>query len=111
MVEKDPALEALWKQVLDAWEDDATHNAFLEYCRARDQLVEAAVRYRGMAGDHSRAVIAEKKLKAVALLAMTKLEVSRSEPPASRRHPTAYGLIAFFLIATLGLVAYVMRTR
>ncbi len=111
MPERDQALEALWKRVLDAWEDDATHNAFLEYCRSRDQLVEAAVRYRGMAGDHARAATAEKKLKAVALLAMTKLEVSRSEPPASGRHSSAYALIAFFLLATMGLVAYVMRTR
>jgi hypothetical protein len=110
LVENDPALEALWKRVLDAWDDDAPHNAFLDYCRTRDRLVEAAVRYRGMAGDHARAAVAAKKLKAVLLLAMTRLEASRSEPPSSRRHRGAYALMLFFVIATAGLVAYVART-
>lgn len=102
----DATVEALWKRVLDAWDDDARHAAFLDYCQRSDRLVDAAVRYRGMTGDRDRAQTAEKKLKAVALLAMTRLEVARQ---AERRTPSragSYTLIGFFVVATLGLLAY-----
>lgn len=102
----DPTLEALWKRVLDGWDDERRHSAFLDYCQKSECLVDAAVRYRGMAGDRERAQVAEKKLKAVALLAMTRLEVVRH---AERRAPGragSYVLILFFVAATLGLLAY-----
>jgi hypothetical protein len=103
----DPTLEALWKRVIDEWEDEARHNAFLDYCQKRDRLVDAAVRYRGMAGDRERARVSEKKLKAVALLAMTRLEVTRVAERRSPSRALSYALIAFFVAATIGLLAYV----
>lgn len=109
--QRDPVLEALWKRVTDDWDAEPAHTAFLEYCRSSDQLVEAAVRYRGMSGDHARAALAEKKLKAVALLAMSRLEASRSEAPGGRAHRLGYALIAIFLLATVGLLAYLSATR
>lgn len=110
-VQRDPVLEALWKRVTDDWDAEPAHTAFLEYCRSSEQLVEAAVRYRGMSGDHARAALAEKKLKAVALLAMSRLEASRSEAPGGRAHRGSYALIALFLLATVGLLAYLGGTR
>lgn len=103
----DPTFEALWKRVLDAWDDEARHGAFLDYCQQSEKLVDAAVRYRGMTGDHARAALAEKKLKAVALLAMARLEASRqsARTPSPRRF-VSYALITFFVVATLGLLAY-----
>jgi hypothetical protein len=103
----DPTLEALWKRVIDEWEDDARHAAFLDYCQKSDRLVDAAVRYRGMAGDRERAQVSEKKLKAVALLAMTRLEVTRVAERRSPSRALSYLLIAFFVVATIGLLAYV----
>jgi hypothetical protein len=70
----DPVLEAHWKRVLDDWENDAAHGSFLEYCQTSDQLLEAAVRYRGMAGDRTRGPSADKRLSAISLLALSKLE-------------------------------------
>lgn len=111
MVAPDPTLEVLWKRVLDDWEDEATHSAFVDYCQRTGRLVDAAVRYRGMCGDRSRAPASEKKLKAIALLAMAELEVVRQD---ERRTPTRIArlvlLFAFFL-ATFGLMAYVGFTR
>lgn len=106
----DPVLDALWKRVTDDFADEKAHGAFLDYCRTQERLVEAAVRYRGMVGDRDRGAVAEKKLKAVALLAMTKLESSRS-PPAPGRRPGNYVLIAMFLVATIGLLAYLSGSR
>jgi hypothetical protein len=107
----DPTLEALWKRVTDAWDDERAHGAFLDYCRAGDRLVEAAVRYRGMAGDRARSAMAEKKLKAVALLAMTQLEVHRTPAPRVRRQALSLSLIVVFISATIGLLAYLGATR
>ena len=80
----DAALETLWKHVLDRWDDEAAHRAFLEHCRLSDRLVEAAVRYRGMKGDHTRGALAEKKLAAIAALALTRLEAERSPARAKQ---------------------------
>lgn len=109
--QRDPVLEALWKRVLDDWEAEDSHHKFLEYCRAHEQLVEAAVRYRGMSGDHARAELAGRKLKAVALLAMSRLEAARTRPPVGRVHRGNYALIGLFLLATVGLLAYLSATR
>jgi len=106
----DPAFEGLWKHALDAWDDPRAHGAFLEYCRANQRLPDAAARYRGMTSDREKAEMAQQKLKAVLLLAMSQLEPSRSERRAPARR-TAYAFLAFLFAATLGLLAYVATTR
>ncbi len=100
----DPALEAHWKAVLDVWESDAAHGAFLQYCEKSDQLLEAAVRYRGMAGDRTRGASAQKKLAAISLLAIAKLESSRTPPRASLSNVTRL-LIAIFFVASVLVLA------
>ncbi len=109
----DPVLEALWKRALDQWDDEARHHAFLDYCRTRQCLAEAAARYRGMSADRTRHEQADRKLKAVALLAMTMLETERSLPrePSAGRPALALLVVSFFVLATLGLMAYLRATR
>lgn len=105
------ALEVLWKHVLDNWEDDASHRAFLEHCRHHDRLVEAAVRYRGMKGDHARGPIAETKLKAIAALAMARLALARSPERRPKSRFMSFLLIALFMAGTIGLLAYLGPIR
>ncbi len=107
----DPVLEGLWKKVVDHWEDDATHGAFLQYCQTADRLLEAAVRYRGMAGDRARGPSAEKRLGAIALLAMAKLESQRASVRAGYRNASRIVLIAFFVLSTLVLLALTLHGR
>jgi hypothetical protein len=106
----DPALEALWKNVLDNWDKDAAHHAFLDHCQRSDSLDEAAMRYRGMKGDRERGASAEKRLGAVLMLAFSKLEVSRAEPKAAPRLVTKLLLIVFFLLSSALLLLYLLRT-
>ena len=106
----DPSLDALWKHVLDHWDDDAAHRAFLDYCQNQEALAEAAVRYRGMKGDRDRGAVAEKRLTAVAMLAMSKLEVTRAEPKAASSALTKLLLIVFFMAGSLLVLAYLLRT-
>lgn len=103
-------LDALWKKAVDNWDDDDAHRAFIDYCQAQDRLVEAAVRYRGMKGDHERGASAEKRLGAITVLAMTKLEALRSPDRRTRNKSAAYLLIAVFIAATLGLLAYLQSS-
>ncbi len=107
----DSAFEALWKSVLDRWQDERAHGAFLEYCQATDQLAEAAARYRGMKGDRDRSAVAEKRLAGIAIVALAKLHATRS--PAARPGRSIGNLIlaACFGLAAAGLLAYLIATR
>ena len=40
----DPAIDELWAKVSASWDDEKAHAAFLELCRLRGQLPEAAAR-------------------------------------------------------------------
>lgn len=87
----DPRLDELWQQVLQTWSDDAAHAAFLEHARATNQLGAAAARYREevkQAGayreDATRVETAQKRLNAIAFLALSDLESSRTQPDGAR---------------------------
>jgi hypothetical protein len=102
----DPELEALWKRVLDGWEQDRAHGAFLEHCQQSGQLAEAAARYRGMVGDRQRGELAKKRLEGVAVLAIAALEASRTPSSGGRRQTGAWLLVLFFVAASIALLAY-----
>ena len=106
----DAAFEALWKSVLDRWDDARAHAAFLEFCRATDQLAEAAARYRGMKGDRDRSEVAEKRLAGIAIVALAKLEATRSPTPRPRNIGNLL-LAGAFGLAAACLVAYLLSTR
>jgi len=106
----DPALDALWKHVLSNWENDAAHHAFLDHCQRHEALDEAAVRYRGMKGDRDRGPGAEKRLAAVLMLAMSRLEVSRKAPTPRTGSATKLMLIVLFLLGSLLVLAYLRAT-
>jgi hypothetical protein len=105
------ALETLWKNTLERWDDEAAHRAFLEYCRQHDLLVEAALRYRGMKGDHARGEVAQKKLTAITAMALARLEVARSPDRRKQGRALGYVLVAIFVAATIGLLAYLDAVR
>ncbi len=107
----DAALEALWKNVLDHWDEERAHGAFLELCQTTDQLAEAAARYRGMKGDRDRSAVAEKRLAGIAIVALAKLEATRSPAPRAGRGLGSLILAAVFGLAAVGLLAYLLSLR
>jgi hypothetical protein len=107
----DAALEALWKHVVDNWDDDKPHGAFLEHCRQTNQLAEAAARYRGMTGDRVRGAAAQKRLEGVAVLAMTALESTRSASVTQRGSGSSLVVLVLLAALTLGLVGYLYLGR
>jgi hypothetical protein len=95
----DPTLEALWKNVLDNWDNDAAHAQFLQHCQATEQLAEAAARYAGMRGDRDRGPVAQKRLDAVTILATSSLISTRDRVPTLPRWFTFLVLSLFSALA------------
>lgn len=109
----DPVGEALWAKVLEQWDDDARHAAFIAHCRIQRDLGAAAKRYRAIAeGDEAyrsqadRAVEAKKRLAGITTLALLELQASATTPEQLTRPKRWIGVIAvaFSLFAALLLV-------
>jgi len=108
--EQDVVFETLWGRVDEAWEDDKTHTAFLDYCLRAQRLPEAAGRYRGVKDDPVRGELAKKKMGAIILAAESMLQAART--PRVQKVPwqvTASGLA--FLGLLLFWVAYAFFRR
>src|SRR6188768_1530098 len=102
----DAVFEALWKSVLDRWQDERAHGAFLEYCQTSEKLPEAAARYRGMKGDRDRSAVAEKRLAGIAVIALAQLHATRSRAAPPVRRIGNLILAGCFALAAIGLLAY-----
>lgn len=109
----DPVGEALWAKVLEQWDDDARHAAFIAHCRLQRDLGFAAKRYRSVAdGDEAyrsqadRAADAKKRLNGITTLALIELQASATTPEQLARPKRWVGVIAvaFALFAALLLV-------
>jgi hypothetical protein len=104
MNEPNAAFDQLWRHVLDHWDDDSVHQAFLRQCQLLGRLPDAAARYRGMTGDPSRRSVAEKHLGALVVVALAALQAERSPMPERRRRLPA--LLAGMVVGGILLIAY-----
>ncbi len=109
----DPVGEALWARVLEAWDDDARHAAFLTHCRLQNDLGTAARRYRSMAEDDGayrssadRAADAKKRLGSVVTLALIEMQSTKTTPEdvARPKRWVALAAVAFFTLSAAVLV-------
>src|SRR4051812_19618210 len=101
MADADDALQALWQAAESDFAADAPNRAFIEHCRVRGELPEAARRYReakeSAAGTGEAAAAREaiqKRLAAVALIAMSEIEARKSQPAPRRSHPLTIAFAA-----------------
>ena len=98
--------DVLWTNLLEAFEEDRRHQAFLAYCRETQSLDRAAKRYREQAANEEisaeHRAIAEKKLKAIMLLAIAHFAAA-----TPKKKPMAAGKV-ISLIAGLLLAASVL---
>ncbi len=99
----DPIFDALWKRVIDRWEDERAHAELLQHAQVTEQLAEAASRYAAARADPNRAAVAEKRIEAVSLLATSALLADRADrlPTLPRWFTFA---LAVALSATVGFV-------
>jgi hypothetical protein len=97
---RDPVLEALWKRVLEAWDDDKAHAALIEHAVREQQLPEIAGRYRTLADDPDKGALAKKKLDAIVLAATQMLMSMKTPKPGKVPLPitlSAVGICAILL--------------
>ena len=95
----DPILEALWKRVDEAWDDEKTHAALIEHGMRERRLPEVAGRYRALSGDPQRGAAAKKKLDAIVLAATQMLMAMKT--PKSEKVPLPITLSALAVCAVL----------
>lgn len=108
----DPVGEALWAKVLEQWDDDARHAAFIAHCRIHRDLGAAAKRYRGIAeGDEAyrsqadRATEAKKRLAGITTLALLELQASATTPEEAARPKRWLGAVAVAFAVLAATVA------
>jgi len=75
----DVLFEALWKRVLEAWDDDKPHVAILEHAMRSEMLPELAGRYRAEKDVPGHEVRAKKKLDAIVIAATQMLMATKTE--------------------------------
>lgn len=97
---KDPILDALWKRVLDAWDDEKTHAALIEHGVREQRLPEIAGRYRALAEDPEKGAVAKKKLDAI-VVAATQMLMAMKTPNPGTKVPWQITLSAFGVCAVL----------
>lgn len=106
----DPVGEALWAKVLEQWDDDARHAAFIAHCRIHRALGAAAKRYRTIADDDDayrssadRAADARKRLGGITTLALLEMQASATTPEQAARPKRWLGVVAvaFALLAAM----------
>ncbi|MBN2197570.1 MAG: hypothetical protein JW751_32625 [Polyangiaceae bacterium] len=107
----DPAVEQSWCRVLAEWDDDRVHQTFLDYCVTTDQLAAAAAHYRELEGDSVRGPRAEQRLAAITLLAISRLEATRTPPPRLRLQGAAVAITVLLLAVSLAVLLYAAWNR
>jgi hypothetical protein len=106
----DPAFEALWLRVLEAWDDEKTHSAALEYALHAERLPVLAGRYRALKEDPTKGERAQKRLEAI-VLAATALMMSMKSPRETKVPlPITLSAVGIFLLAFVFLL-YAMWKR
>jgi hypothetical protein len=106
----DLIFETLWGRVLEAWDDDKTHGALLEYAVRAQMLPDAAGRYRALRDDPAKGVVAKKKLDGI-VLAATQMMLSMKTPTRTKT-PLGITLSAAALCAiSVAWAAYMILRR
>ena len=76
----DVMFNALWKRVLEAWDDDKSHQAALSYAIEKEMLPEIAGRYRKLMDDADKGARAKKKVDGIVVAATQMLLATKSAP-------------------------------
>ena len=76
----DAVFQALWKRVIEAWDDDKPHQAALSYAIDKEMLPEIAGRYRKLMEDPEKSARAKKKIDGIVIAATQMLLATKTEP-------------------------------
>lgn len=106
--ETEQALEKLWLHVVDRWDDDAAHVAFLQNSQETGTLAHAASRYRELAQDPARTERVQRQLAAIMALAFASLEANKTRVVRPRVPSRQRALMVAFLVGATPLLVYLL---
>jgi hypothetical protein len=105
----DAIFDSLWARVLETWDDDKPHQAFLDYAIRTQRLPDAAGRYRAQKDaakdDPARAARAQKKLDGI-VIAATHMLMAMKTPPGRTQVPPWITLSVFGIVMVLVVWLY-----
>jgi hypothetical protein len=101
----DAVFEALWKRVLEAWEDDKLHQAALSYAIERQMLPEIAGRYRKLFEDPEKGERAKKKIDGI-VVAATQMLFATKTPPRDKVPWQWTASVAVVMVLVVSFLAY-----
>jgi hypothetical protein len=87
-------IDALWKRVLEAWEDDKPHAALIEHAVRAQALPAVAARYRALTDDPERGARAKKQLDALVVAATQMLFSTKTPKPGKTPLPITLSALA-----------------
>jgi hypothetical protein len=96
----DAVLEALWKRVLETWDDEKAHAAVIDHAMREHRLPETAARYRALVEDPDKGALAKKKLDAI-VVAATQMLMALKTPKPGKGVPIPITLSALGVCAVL----------
>ena len=106
----DAIMEALWKRVLEAWDDDKPHQAALAYAIQTERLPDIAARYRKLLDDPETGPRAKKRIDAI-VLAATQLLMATKTPPREKVPWQWTASAAVFFVLVVSFLAYKILLR
>ena len=106
----DLIFETLWGRVIEAWHDDKTHAALLDYALRKKLLPGAARHYRALKDDPEKGALAKKKLDGI-VLAATEMMLSMRTPPPPKTPAWLTIVTVIVCLGLLSLLSYAMLFR
>lgn len=106
----DAVFDALWKRVLEAWDEDKPHQAALQYALEHGMLPEIAGRYRALKDDPAKSARAQRKIDGI-VVAATQMMLATKTPPRTKVpwQWTASAAVMFAFV--MALLAYKLLLR
>ena len=101
----DLILDTLWARTLEAWDEDRTHNAVLDYALRAERLPVLAGRYRALKDDADKGPRAKKRIDAIVLAATQMLMAHKTPPKGKVPLPMTLSVVMICAI-TVGWMAY-----
>ena len=106
----DVVFDALWKRVVENWDDDKPHQAILKFAIDTERMPDLAGRYRKLRDDPERAARAQKKIDGI-VIAATQMLMSM-KTPARTKTPWQWTVsVAFICLLVLTWLSYKILVR
>lgn len=101
----DVVFEALWKRVVEAWDEDKPHQAILEHALRSQMLPDLAGRYRALKDDPDKGARAQKRIDKI-VAAATQMLMATKTPTATKTPWQWTASAAVMFIFVIGWLAY-----